>query len=137
MKTYTELCSLNSFEERFAYLKLGGPIGVETFGSDRYLNQSFYNSPEWRSFRRKIILRDKACDMAFWERELAGGIAVVHHIIPITVEDVLNRSYHLFDPENVVTVSGLTHRAIHYGDASLLLQSKPIERAPNDTCPWR
>lgn len=136
-KTYSELCQINDYYERFNYLQIGGMIGIATFGCDRYLNQIFYNSPEWKRFRKKIIFRDKGCDMAFDGVEVSGRIIVVHHLNPITVEDVLNRSYKLFDPENVVTVSDMTHKAIHYGDAELIQRIKPIERIPNDTCPWR
>ena len=136
-RTYSELISIPDYYERFNYLKLGGTIGIQTFGSDRYLNQTFYRSPEWRSFRREIIVRDKACDMAFGGLEVSGGILIVHHINPITVEDVLRRSSNLFDPENVIVVSELTHKAIHYGDASLLPNLAPVIREPNDTCPWR
>lgn len=137
MRTYTELLTLGTFEERFEYLKTSSTIGVETFGGDRYLNQIFYNSPEWKAFRRKIAIRDKGCDLAFPERPIFGDKAVVHHLNPISVDDVVGRSFVLFDPENVVLVSAATHRALHYGDESLLIRSKPIERAPNDTCPWR
>ena len=136
-RTYTELIQLDNYMDRYEYLKLGSVIGIATFGYDRYLNQIFYRSPEWRSFRREIVIRDRACDMAFDGFDISGGMIVVHHLNPITVDDVLRRSSKLFDPENVVAVSELTHKAIHYGDASLLPHIKPIERAPNDMCPWR
>ncbi len=136
-RTYTELVSIPSFEERFEYAKIGGTIGAETFGYDRYLNQLFYRSPEWRKFRQTIIARDLACDLAFPEFEIAGQFVVVHHLNPITIEDLGNRSQNLFDPDNAVCVSELTHKAIHYGDLSLLPIRKPVERMPNDTCPWR
>lgn len=137
IRTYTDLVSIDSYLGRFEYLKLGGSIGAETFGFDRYLNQSFYQSPEWKRFRREIIIRDMGCDMAWKELEIQGRFIVVHHLNPITPEDVLQRSAKLFDPENVVCVSELTHKAIHYGDTSLLPSLKPLERRPNDTCPWR
>lgn len=135
-KSYTELLSIPTYEGRFEYLKIGGMIGLATFGANRYLNQAFYGSQEWKEFRNKIIIRDKACDMAFEGAEVSDRI-VIHHLNPITVEEVLNRDYCLFDPENAVAVSDITHKAIHYGDASLLPHIKPVERAPNDICPWR
>lgn len=136
-KTYTELAQIDDYFKRFEYLKLGGSIGKMTFGGNRYLNQAFYTSPEWRSFRRDIILRDKGCDMAFEGIEISGELLIIHHINPIRIEDILNRSEGLFNPENVVAVSELTHKAIHYGDMSLLPRLCPLERVPNDTCPWR
>lgn len=137
IRTYTDLISINSYLGRFEYLKLGGSIGAETFGFDRYLNQAFYQSPEWKRFRREIIIRDMGCDMAWKDLEIQGRFIVVHHLNPITPEDVLQRSAKLFDSENAVCVSELTHKAIHYGDSSLLPSLKPLERSPNDTCPWR
>lgn len=137
IRTYTDLISINSYLGRFEYLKLGGSIGAETFGFDRHLNQTFYRSPEWKRFRREIIARDMGCDLAWSELEIHDRLIIVHHINPITPEDVLQRSYKLFDPENAVCVAEITHKAIHYGDASLLPSLHPIERMPNDTCPWR
>lgn len=134
-KTYSELISIPSFIERYRYLRIGGRVGEDTFGHDRYLNQILYTSREWRSFRNKIITRDNGCDLAHGDRMLFERI-IVHHINPITVEDVLNRHPKIFDPENVVCVSDITHKAIHYGDENLLIKD-PIERRPNDTCPWR
>lgn len=135
IKTYSELISLPTFKERFEYLKIGGLIGEETFGYDRYLNQILYRSDEWRKFRRDIIIRDDGKDLACEDYEV-GLRAIVHHINPITVEDVLNRDPKIFDPENVITTSLNTHNAIHYGDESLLIL-EPIERSMNDTCPWK
>ena len=135
IRTYSELITLPTFEERYRYLKLGGKIGVETFGYDRYLNQILYNSPEWKTFRHKIIIRDNGCDLAMEGFEIYGMI-LVHHINPISVEDVLRRDPKIFDPENVVSTVLNTHNAIHYGDESLLLLA-PKTRTPNDTCPWR
>lgn len=126
---------LPTFEERYRYLKIGGAIGVETFGYDRYLNQILYNSPEWKRFRHKIIVRDNGCDLALEGFEIHGSI-LVHHINPITVEDVIRRNPCVFDPENVISTMLRTHNAIHYGDESLLLLA-PKERTINDTCPWR
>lgn len=134
-KSYSELITIQDYLDRYFYLKIGGRVGAETFGYDRYLNQILYTSDEWRNFRRDIIIRDNGCDMAHEDYTLDKGI-IVHHINPITVEDVLNRDPKVFDPENVVCVALLTHNAIHYGDASLLVLP-PIERSKNDTCPWR
>ena len=135
IKTYSELISLPTFKDRFEYLKIGGVIGAETFGYDRYLNQILYRSEEWRKFRREIIIRDDGKDLACEDYEVDLR-AIVHHINPITVEDVLNRDPKIFDPENVITTSLNTHNAIHYGDESLLIL-EPIERSMNDTCPWK
>lgn len=135
IKTYSELITLPTFEERYRYLKLGGKIGVETFGYDRYLNQILYNSPEWKRFRDKMIVRDNGCDLAMEGFEIYGMI-LLHHINPISVEDVLRRDPKIFDPENVISTILNTHNAIHYGDESLLMLS-PKPRVANDTCPWR
>lgn len=135
IKTYSELITLPTFEERFEYLRLDGEVGKSTFGHDRYLNQILYRSPEWRSFRPKIIIRDNGCDLACDGYEIHGR-TLIHHINPITVEDILNRNPKVFDPENVITTIHNTHNAIHYGDKSLLVTG-PIERRANDTCPWR
>ena len=135
IKCYSELILLPTFLERFEYLKIGGRVGVATFGHDRYLNQILYHSGEWLEFRDDIIDRDKGCDLAFPGFELYDRI-MVHHINPITVEDVLNRHSKIFDPENVISTCLNTHNAIHYGDASRLALL-PLERTPNDTCPWR
>lgn len=135
IKTYSELISIPDYLGRYNYLKIGGRIGAETFGYDRYLNQILYTSAEWRAFRRKIIIRDGGCDMAH-EDYILDDYIIVHHINPITVEDVLNRDPKVFDPENVVCVHLRTHNAIHYGDESLLMLP-PVERSKNDTCPWR
>lgn len=136
IKTYSELITLPSFEERFEYLKLGGKVGEETFGYDRWLNQMFYNSREWRDFRREIIIRDMGCDLGIADREIQG-IIIVHHINPIPKYAIEKRLLDiLMNPENAISVSHNTHNAIHYGDASLLIRD-PIERKLNDTCPWR
>lgn len=134
-RSYSELVKLKTFEERFEYLKLSAKIGEETFGSERKLNQIFYGSAEWKAFRREAIIRDNGCDLGIDGREIGGKIEV-HHINPISREDILNRSDSLWDLENVICVSSNTHKAIHYGDASLLPHD-PIERRPNDTCPWK
>lgn len=135
IKSYSELMSFPTFMERYQYLRIGSKIGEATFGYDRYLNQILYTSREWRRFRDQIIVRDNGCDLGCPDRELRERI-IVHHINPITVEDVINRNPMVFDPENVICVSHNTHEAIHYGDEDLLVKN-PIERKPNDTCPWR
>lgn len=135
IKTYSELIRLPTFEERFQYLKLDGKVGEETFGSRRYLNQEFYHSREWLSFRDSIIIRDDGCDLALEGFNIFGSV-LIHHLNPITFEDILNRSHCIFDPENVVCTKKITHDAIHYGDENLLIVS-PHERQKNDTCPWR
>ena len=136
IRTYSELIRLPTFLDRFRYLQLGGKVGVETFGYDRYLNQILYRTTEWKRFRNKIIVRDNGCDLACDGYEIVGQRILVHHINPISVEDVLQRDPKVFDPENAVSTIHNTHNAIHYGDESLLL-IEPIERKPNDTCPWR
>ena len=134
-KSYLEMIQLSTFEERYEYLKLGGLVGEETFGYDRYLNQVLYRSPEWKRFRRDIILRDNGCDLGCDGYEIVGKI-LIHHINPITIDDVTNRNACLLDPNNVISTSLNTHNAIHYGDAELLMTG-PIERMKNDTCPWK
>lgn len=133
--TYSELISLPTFEERFEYCKLPGKVGNETFGGSRYLNQILYTLPMYREWRRKIVIRDLGCDLACSDRQIVGKI-VVHHLNPLTISDVKNRSECCMDPENVICVSYETHNAIHYGDKNLLVLD-PIIRTPNDTIPWR
>lgn len=135
IRTYSEMITLKTYEERFDYLKIGGQVGLETFGYDRYLNQILYNTKQWKKFRREIIIRDNACDLACEGYEINYRI-LVHHINPITVEDIINRNPMIFDPENAITTTHRTHNAIHYGDKNLLIL-QPVERTPNDTCPWR
>lgn len=136
-KTYSELITIPSFIERYRYLKLVGRVGEETFGYNRYLNQILYRTSEWKRFRRDIILRDNGCDLGCYGYEIIAQRILVHHIHPITVEDVIKRDYKIFDPDNVISTTHNTHNAIHYGDEELLLIVEPIERKPNDTCPWR
>lgn len=136
IRTYSELSQLKTFEERYRYLKLGGIVGQETFGFDRYLNQVFYTSKEWRSVRDKVIIRDNGCDLGIEEYEINGHMILIHHMNPITVEDILNCEDYIFDPEFLICTTKRTHNAIHYGDESLLPQ-KPVVRRKNDTCPWR
>ena len=135
IRTYSELIKIPTFEERFEYLKLDGVIGDMTFGFNRYLNQVLYNTKEWRSLRNDIFIRDNGCDLGIEDRPINYRI-LAHHLNPITVEDVLKRRDCVFDPDNLITTYLPTHNAIHYGDASLLYLD-PVERKPNDTCPWR
>ena len=135
IRTYSELIKLPTFEERFQYLKLDGDVGVETFGFDRYLNQAFYSSDEWKSIRNQVIIRDNGCDLGIEGREIYKRI-IIHHMNPITKEDLLYRTEYLLNPEYMICTMKNTHDAIHYGDESLLF-SVPKERASNDTCPWR
>ena len=135
IKTYSELITIPTFEERFEYLKLDGQVGVETFGFNRYLNQVFYKSDEWLSIRDYVITRDNGCDLGMEGYEIYGRI-LIHHINPITKDDIIQRSRNLLDPENLITTVKRTHDAIHYGDSNLLMKA-PIERRKNDTCPWR
>lgn len=135
IRTYSELIKLPTFKERYEYLKLDGVVGAQTFGSDRYLNQMFYTSGEWRRIRDAVIIRDNGCDLAVEGNDLYDGI-VIHHMNPISVEDILQHSDKLIRIEFLVCTSADTHRAIHYGDSGLLPRG-PIERFQNDTCPWR
>ena len=135
IKTYSELVTLPTFEERFAYLQLNGVVGRDTFGFDRYLNQIFYRSKKWRSIRDQIIIRDNGCDLGVEGHDIYGKI-LIHHINPITLDDIEQESEFLLNPEYLITTTHNTHNAIHYGDESLL-STMPIERVKNDTCPWR
>lgn len=138
MKTYTELISLPTFEERFEYLKMNGRVGTETFGYDRYLNQIFYNSYEWRKFRHEIIMRDNACDLGIEDRPiLRKGQLLIHHMNPVTKQQLIDRDPDLMNPEYVIVcMKSPTHEAIHYGDASLLVQNDLVIRTKGDTCLW-
>jgi len=136
LRTYSELITIPTFIERYRYLKLGGRVGEETFGFDRYLNQIFYTSDEWRSVRDYVIVRDHGCDLGIRDREILGSRILVHHMNPITVDDILKRSKFLLDPEYLITTVKNTHDAIHYGDEDLLFTGL-VERTKNDTCPWR
>lgn len=136
MRTYTELQKLKTFEERFEYLKLDGVVGDRTFGGSRWVNQIFYQQiPEWKEARRKAIVRDLGCELGLADYPIRGRI-IVHHMNPITKQDILERSELVLDPEYLICVSQLTHDAIHYGDAELL-PKKYEERRPGDTCPWK
>lgn len=135
IRTYSELIKIPTFEERFEYLKLSGAIGEATFGFDRYLNQVFYRSQEWKHIRDCVIFRDNGCDLGIDDRLIRGKI-LVHHMNPISIQDVENRDRKIFDPEFLICVSHITHNAIHYGDSNLLIKDH-VERTPNDTCPWK
>ena len=135
IRTYSELVTLHTFEERYQYLRLGGKVGEDTFGFDRWLNQIFYKDPEWRRIRDKVIIRDNGCDLGIPGREIHSTI-IVHHMNPITKDDILRRSEFLLNPEYLISTVKNTHDAIHYGDEDLLIKL-PIERKENDTCPWR
>lgn len=136
IRTYSELITLPTFEERYRYLRLDGQVGAETFGFDRYLNQTFYRTDkEWLAVRDDVIIRDNGCDLGIPDREIGSRI-IVHHMNPITKEDILKRTKYLLDPEYLICTIKRTHDAIHYGDENILLMG-PVERTKNDTCPWR
>lgn len=136
IRTYSELITLPTFEDRYEYLKLNGKIGEETFGFDRYINQQLYQrSQKWKSVRDKVIIRDNGRDLAMEGYEIWGKI-IIHHMNPITIEDIERESDFVFDPEYLISTSLNTHNAIHYGDENLLIKA-PIERTKYDTCPWR
>ena len=135
IRTYSELIQLPTFEERFDYLRLDGVVGKDTFGFDRYLNQQFYRSSEWKRIRNRVIVRDNGCDLGIDDYEIHGRI-LIHHMNPISIEDLQHMSDLLMNPEYLICVSHRTHNAIHYGDESLIVTA-PIERTQNDTCAWR
>lgn len=135
IKTYSELSRLKTFEERYQYLRLNGSVGRETFGFDRYLNQVFYRSKKWKSIRNRVIIRDNGCDLGIEGRETNGRI-LIHHMNPISLDDIVNESDLLLDPEYLICTVHSTHNAIHYGDENLLILD-PIVRSKNDTCPWK
>jgi hypothetical protein len=135
IRTYRELNRLTTFMDRYRYLKLKGIIGETTFGFDRYLNQMLYTSKRWKETRDEIIIRDNGCDLGIEGYEIHGKI-LIHHMNPITIEDVEYDRDIIYDPEFLISTMVSTHNAIHYGDESLL-PKLPIDRKPNDTCPWR
>lgn len=136
IRTYSELVTIPTFRERYLYLRLQGAVGKETFGFDRFLNQYLYqNNQRWKASRRAVIIRDNGCDLGVEGYEIHGSI-LVHHMNPITVDDVLNNNPDIFDPEFLISTTLNTHNAIHYGDENLLITT-PLERSENDTCPWR
>lgn len=134
IKSYSELKKLKTFEERYEYLKMGGIVGADTFGFDRYANQVFYNSPEWRKVRDKVIIRDGACDLGVEGYEIPEHV-IIHHINPISMDQIVNRDPIIFDPEFLISVSHRTHNAIHYGDENQIPKG-PVERKPGDTKLW-
>lgn len=135
VRTYSELITLPTFKERYKYLRLKGLVGEETFGYDRYLNQVFYKSREWLDIRDYVIVRDNGCDLGVLGHEIHERI-LIHHMNPITIDDILRRSEFLLDPEYLISTIKRTHDAIHYGDEDLLMD-EPIIRTRNDTCPWK
>lgn len=135
IRTYSELSKLQTFEERYQYLRLDGVVGESTFGFDRYLNQIFYRSQRWKSARDFVIIRDGGCDLGIPGYEIHGRV-LIHHMNPITVDDIMNESDYLIDPEFLITTIHNTHNAIHYGDERLLVTAQ-VERSKYDTCPWR
>lgn len=136
IRTYSELSKLKTFRERYEYLKLDGTVGEETFGFDRYINQMFYKSEEWKRIRNYVITRDNGCDLGISDRKIVDSVILVHHMNPITKEDIFNKNEILLDPEYLITTIKPTHDAIHYGDESLLAEDLVI-RSKNDTCPWK
>lgn len=134
-KSYSDLIKLSTFEERFKYLQVKATVGDETFGSKRYLNQMLYKSKEWARVRNKVIIRDNGCDLGIDGREINGPINI-HHINPISEKDILNKSPKIFDMNNLICVSDITHKAIHYGDEDLLMEDYQ-PRQLFDTCPWK
>lgn len=136
IKTYSELIQIPDFLSRYRYLKIGGGIGEETFGFERYLNQEFYHSDAWRQFRHQIIIRDNGNDLGVDGFQIGGRI-IIHHINPITIADIRDGSPTILDPENVICVSGTTHEAIHFGSEKMLESYFPNIRTPNDTVPWK
>lgn len=136
IRTYSELSKLKTFQERYEYLKLDGTVGEETFGFDRYINQMFYKSEEWKRIRNYVITRDNGCDLGISDRKIVDSVILVHHMNPITKEDIINKNEILLDPEYLITTIKPTHDAIHYGDESLLAEDL-IVRSKNDTCPWK
>lgn len=136
IRTYSELIELSTFEERFEYLQLNGKVAEETFGYDRYLNQIFYNSYEWKQIRRDVILRDNGLDLGC-DDKIIGGRIYVHHMNPILLKDIETRSADILNPEFLISCSFDTHNAIHYGDITLLPDYEIVERRPNDTIPWK
>lgn len=135
IRTYQHLLALPTFEERFQYLRLAGKVGKETFGFDRYFNQKFYRSTEWKQIRNFVIARDQGCDLAIFDRQIFGRV-YVHHMNPISLDDIKDATEYILNPDYLVCVSKETHDAIHYGDGSLLMATKPLDRTPGDTKLW-
>lgn len=135
IRTYSELVTMTSFEDRYKYLRLDGSVGRETFGFDRYLNQAFYNTPKWKRVRDFVIVRDNGCDLGVDGYEIREKI-YIHHMNPISVDDIVGRTEYLIDPEYLISTTHSTHNAIHYG-VEELLNKAPIVRSRHDTCPWK
>ena len=135
IRRYSDLIQLKTFEDRFSYLKLHGKVGEETFGLDRYLNQQLYKSRRWQNIRSQVIIRDDGCDLGIDGHQMDNYITI-HHMNPISMEDIEEERDVVFDPEYLICCSSRTHKAIHFGDENLLIRD-PIIRRPNDTCPWR
>ena len=135
IRTYNEMILLPTYEDRYKYLKLGGHVGEETFGFDRYFHQAFYKSKEWLHARQEAIIRDNGCDLAICDRKIFDHI-IIHHMNPLTIEQIEEGGPELFDLRYLVCVSHATHNAIHYGDERQLIKSEIVERRPGDTCPW-
>ena len=136
IRCYSELMSYNTFDERFNYLKIGGQVGYDTFGFDRWLNQIFYKDPEWKRIRDIVIIRDNGCDLGIPDHIIRSRI-LIHHMNPITKEDIVDRNPDILNPEYLITTMHDTHNAIHYGDERYLRRFQVVERKPNDTIPWR
>lgn len=136
IRTYRELIRLQTFDERFFYLKLNGTVGSDTFGFDRIFNQRFYHSMEWKNIRNYVIIRDNGCDLGIPERNIYERI-LIHHMNPIRIDDIKNSTEYLLDPEYLICTSYETHNAIHYGNADILRNHSITERSKNDTCPWK
>lgn len=137
IRTYSELITIPTYKERFEYLRLAGSVGQETFGFDRYLNQLLYQrNQQWKEVRDWVIIRDNGCDLAMDGYEIHGERIIVHHMNPVTMEQIMCEDESIFDPEFLISTKHMTHNAIHYGDARLLM-AEPIVRTRNDTCPWR
>lgn len=135
IRTYSELITFSTFEERFKYLQLNGQVGESTFGFDRYMNQVFYRSQKWKSIRDFVIIRDCGCDLGVEGYDIHGKI-IIHHMNPLSMRDIETESDFLLNPDFLICTTHNTHNAIHYGDENLLVTA-PVERTKNDTCPWR
>ena len=135
IKCYSELIALPTFEERYRYLRLRGSVGKDTFGFDRFLNQRFYRSAEWKRVRDQVIIRDNGCDLGIEDRMIPGKV-LIHHMNPITEKDIVHATDILLNPEYLICVSHVTHNAIHFGDENLLMPDLVV-RTPYDTCPWK
>lgn len=136
IRTYRELIRLDTFEDRFEYLKTNSTIGIKTFGFDRFLNQKFYNSKEWKTVRNEIIVRDNGCDLGVRDFTIYDSI-IIHHMNPILIDDIVGVSEYLLNPDYLICTSDKTHKAIHYCEEISTINYKPIERKKYDTCPWK